>query len=402
MGQHFPAAEYSNLYVFGAGKAGAAMAVEVESALRETRFWSHLRGRVNVPASDAPLPSTARITLQIGRPAGSNFPTSVGHAATRDMLSDLASLDASTLAIGLISGGGSALLVAPRDGVELSQLLAVTRFLQADGATIHELNAVRGWLCQTKAGGLARVCTAGRIETLIISDVVGDDVSVIASGPCHANNTTAEDALRILTAFLDNSPGRVDRDVLAAREFLLGLTEAGATHAAVGDHVRNNLIATNALAVEAACDKARKLGYQVDSLGSTNTGDAYVGGRQFANYCEDLRALGGRWCVISGGEPTLVLNPNRPAGCRGGRNQAWALAALDELWSVRGFDLTNLAILAGGTDGEDGPCDVAGAIVTEETLEQARRCQLEPADFLDQNNEYAFFNEAGGHLDTGG
>jgi hydroxypyruvate reductase len=189
---------------------------------------------------------------------------------------------------------------------------------------------------------------------------------------------------------------------LVILEHLQVLADSGKTYQLVGDHVRNNLIAMNALAVDAACDKARELGYQVVSLGSENTGDAYEGGRQVARQCQELRERGGRWCLISGGEPTLVLNPNRAPGCRGGRNQAWALAALDELASIRGTTLDGIAILAGGTDGEDGPCDVAGAVVSAEIRERTRRLALDPRQFLRENNEYRYFQLTGGHLDTGG
>jgi glycerate 2-kinase len=253
-----------------------------------------------------------------------------------------------------------------------------------------------------KAGGLARSCAAGRIETLIISDVVGDDLSVIASGPCQASDVTAEQAYEILKHFVGSANVAVCRAVVESLEYIHNLAKADGVHSPLGDHVRNNLIATNAVALEAARLKAEELGYRVMMLGSTNQGNAYDGGRESANLCQQLRKGGGHWCVISGGEPTLVLNPRRPAGSRGGRNQAWALAALDELWRVRGLDLQGIAILAGGTDGEDGPCDVAGAIATQEVLIASRAQVLNPASFLEHNNEYTFFAQAGGHLDTGG
>jgi len=402
-GRLFPLAEYSQVYVFGAGKAGAAMAVEVEKTLRNSRSWGGLGGRVNVPDDLKGLPRTDKIALQVARPAGYNFPTKAGEAATRRMLEELSSLDHDTIALGLISGGGSALLVSPRDdGVSLEHLLAVTQFLQTAGATIHELNSVRSWLCQVKAGGLARMCKAGRIETLIISDVVGDDLSVIASGPCRASDISAQQAYEILKHFIDDARFEIAREVVESLEHIGNLARTGAVHSPLGNHVRNNLIATNALALDASRLKAEELGYCVVMRGSTNQGDAYEGGRHFANHCQELRKRGGRTCVISGGEPTLVLNPQRSAGSRGGRNQAWALAALDELWQIRELDLEGMAILAGGTDGEDGPCDVAGAIVTPEVLNQARDRNLNPAPFLENNNEYAFFTQVGGHLDTGG
>lgn len=399
-GRLLPASKLSKVYVFGAGKAGAAMAVEVEKALSNSRYWNSLRGSVNIPDDKSALPRTSKIKLEIARPAGSNFPTLAGRDATFRMIDDLRMLDGTTIALGLISGGGSALLVCPRDGIEFQQLLSVTQFLQNAGATIHELNAVRGWLCQVKAGGLARLCTARCIETLIISDVVGDDLSVIASGPCHANTVSAQQAYVILKHFMNAAQESVSPDVHASLEFIHKLAQAGQQHPALGDHVRNNLIATNATALDAAQSKAEQLGYRVVFCGSTNQGEAYSGGRQFANFCHALRNLGGRWCVLSGGEPTLVVNPQRPAGCRGGRNQAWALAALDELWQVRGVDLAGLAILSGGTDGEDGPCDTAGAVATQEVLLAARDQSLTPAAYLEHNNEYNFFTQTGGHLDT--
>jgi glycerate-2-kinase len=401
-GRLLPASKFSQVYVFGAGKAGAAMAVEVEKTLVDSRYWGALRGSVNVPDDPSGLPQTRKIKLETARPAGHNLPTLAARDATRRMLGDLETLDEATIALGLFSGGGSALLVCPRDGIEFEQLLAVTQFLQNAGATIHELNAVRSWLCQVKAGGLAHLCTAGRIETLIISDVVGDDLSVIASGPCHSSSVSAQQAYDIFKHFIDDAHDDISADLHAAQEVVRQLASDDQQHPALGDHVRNNLIATNGTALAAAEQKADQLGYRVVSRGSANQGDAYSGGRQFANFCQELRELGGRWCVTSGGEPTLAVNPHRPAGCRGGRNQAWALAALDELWQVRGCDLTGLAILSGGTDGEDGPCDVAGAVVTQEVLESARAKTLTPVDYLRHNNEYAFFASTTGHLDTAG
>jgi hydroxypyruvate reductase len=318
------------------------------------------------------------------------------------MLDDLGKLDRATIALGLISGGGSALLVCPDDEITLEQLVAVAQFLQAAGATIDELNAVRSWLCQVKGGGLARACTAGRIETLIISDVVGDDLSLIASGPCQASNVSAQQAHEILKRFIEGATTDVSGAVIDALEFIGKRAGTGKIHPPLGDHIRNNLIATNALALEAAQSRADSLGYRVKMCGARIQGDAYQGGREFAATCQELRQHGGRWCVISGGEPTLVLNPLRPAGCRGGRNQAWALAALDELWKVQNLELHGMAILAGGTDGEDGPCDVAGAVATQEVLTAARDRGLDPNCYMQGNNEYTFFAQAGGHLDTGG
>jgi hydroxypyruvate reductase len=397
-----PVADFERVYVFGAGKAGAAMAVEVENALRGSRYWDGLRGRVNVPGSDVTLPQTNKIELQVARPAGHNLPTEAGRIATGLMIEDLGNLDQNTIALGLFSGGGSALMVQPREGVGLDQLVALTKFLQDAGATIHELNGVRSWLSQEKAGGLARLCNAGRIETLIISDVVGDDLGVIASGPCFASDVTARQAHDCLAHFVGAAQGNVPEGVTKSLQFIFKLADDGAVHPAPGGHVRNNLIATNAVATAAAQKKAEDLKYRVVMFGSTNQGDAYSGGRQFANLCQEFRERGGRWCVISGGEPTLVVNAKRPAGCRGGRNQAFALAALDELWNVRGVDLRGMAILAGGTDGEDGPCDVAGAVVTQEVLTAAHDQQLDLDGYLTNNDEYSFFERSGGHFTTGG
>ncbi len=401
-GQLLAHEQIENVYVFGAGKAGAAMTVAVERVLRESPYWGSLRGRVNVPGVDGQLPATEKIVLEVARPTGRNLPTEAGRRATARMLDDLARLDRKTLALGLISGGGSALLVQPREGVSLEELVAVTKFLQEAGATIHELNGVRSWLSVEKAGGLARLCTAGRVETLIISDVVGDDLGVIASGPCYSSDVTARQAYDWLAHDVDATKGFVATDLSESLDFLGRLASAGATHPPVGKHVRNNLIATNAVAMEAARQKAQVLGYRVVMRGSANQGDAYAGGREFANFCQGLRKQSGRWCVLSGGEPTLAVNPGRPTGCRGGRNQAWALAALDELANVRGLDLAGLAILSGGTDGEDGPCDVAGAVASLEVLAAARAQQLDLRQFLLNNDEYAFFARTGGQLSTGG
>jgi hydroxypyruvate reductase len=400
-GRFFPRHQFSRLHAFGAGKAGAAMAVELERVLRDSPYWDDLGGRVNVPEHPAGLPPTEKIVLDPVRPARHNFPTLAARDATGRMIADLSRLDDTTLALGLFSGGGSAMLACPRPGVDLSQLLAVTQFLHAAGATIHELNGVRSWLCADKAGGLARCCRAGRIETLLISDVVGDDLGVIASGPCHASQVSAAQAAAVLKHSADRAAD-IPAEVSQALQFLEQLAALGAAHPPLGDHVRNNLVATNAMALEAASEKARELGYRVVDCGSANEGDAYRGGREFANLCQEHRSESSRTCILSGGEPVLALNPCRPPGCRGGRNQAWALAAIDELCHERRIGLAGIAILAGGTDGEDGPCDVAGAVATQEVIEVARELGLHSDDFIRDNNEYAFFERTGGHLDTGG
>lgn len=394
--QEFRIAALRRIAAVGAGKAGAGMAAALERALGDELLAEKVSGWVNVPADCArPL---RRIYLHPARPAGVNEPTDDGVCGASRILEIVSQLGPDELCLVLISGGGSALLPAPVEGISLADKQTVTRLLMNAGATIHELNCVRKQLSRIKGGGLARAASrAGHVLTLIISDVVGDPLDVIASGPTVANTTTAADALAVLRKYAP------DRDAVPEavwRHLERAALESNAPPP-VPENVRNYVIGNNAIALRASAERAESLGYRVHSLGSDDQGEARQVGRELAELCRSIRdqdePLAAPACVLSGGEPVVHLVPtDRPR--KGGRNQEVALAALERL---REDGLKRVVLLSGGTDGEDGPTDAAGAVSDADVLESARSQGLDPAEFLSINNAYPFFERTGGLLKTG-
>jgi glycerate-2-kinase len=394
-GEAFAVDSLARIIVLGTGKAGAGMASAIEAVLGEALTDEKVTGWVNVPA-DCVRP-LRRIVLHAARPAGVNEPTEEGVFGTQRILELAHSAGPNDLVLVLISGGGSALAPAPIPGITLADKQAVTRFLMRSGASIQELNTVRKHLSLFKGGGLARAAAQARaVMTLIISDVIGDPLDVIASGPTVKDTSTAADALAVLERFGANSPQVPESIFNALRGDSFPLSRSGGEGA-----IRNHVIGNNATALEASASKARELSFTVQSLGSNNAGEAQVIGRELAELCRRIRdrqaEVASPICVLSGGEPVVKLVPtDQPR--KGGRNQELTLAALQRLWSN---GLERIAILSGGTDGEDGPTNAAGAVV-DESLRQAALAQgLDPAEFLAINNSYPFFEQTGGLLLTG-
>jgi hydroxypyruvate reductase/glycerate 2-kinase len=368
------------------------MSAAVEEALADR--LDRVTGVVNVPAGA--VRRLRAIRLHAGRPDGSNQPTAEGVEGTRQILELVAGAGPEDVVLCLLSGGGSALLPAPVDGVALADKQGVTLLLHACGATINEMNAVRKHLSKVKGGRLAQACRAGALFSLIISDVVGDPLDVIASGPTAADPTTFADALAVLERH--------------------GLT--GRTPAAVVDHLRrgeaglvaetlkslpatvhNQVIGNNVRALAAAARRAEELGYNVLNLGSYLEGETRHTGVAVAGVARSVRADGvpvaAPACLLSGGETTVTLGEGHG---RGGRNQEFVLAAALKLGRE---GLRDAVVLSGGTDGEDGPTDAAGAVADAHTLEQAARLGLSPAEALARNDAYPFFRQTGDLLLTG-
>ncbi len=399
--REFRIADLGQIAVVGGGKAGAGMVAAVEDILGPELVDRKVTGWVNVPA-DCAGPSR-KIRLHAARPAGVNEPTAEGVAGSQKILEIVSNLAADDLCLVLISGGGSALLPAPAEGLTLADKQAVTRFLMQSGATIGELNTVRKQLSRIKGGKLAEACRAGHTLTLIISDVVGDPLDVIASGPTVPDTSTASTALAVLRKFAAQPP-----EVPQAVFDVLEVAAAGETGEpqtvpplVENRSVENHVIGNNAVALAAAASKASELGFRVQSLGSSNQGEASSVGRDLAERCLVMRngpmAESGPVCLLSGGEPVVHLaKTDRPR--KGGRNQQLVLAALDRLWDD---GMPGIAILSGGTDGEDGPTDAAGACADQHVLAQARELQLDPKPYLAINDAYHFFERAGGLIKTG-
>lgn len=378
--------------VVGAGKAGAGMAAAVEEVLGDE--WmdrKRLVGWVNVP-EDCVRP-LRRIRLHAARPAGVNEPTEAGAAGSREILRIVESLGSEDLCLCLISGGGSALMPAPVEAITLADKLAVTRHLSGAGANIEQLNTVRKQLSRIKGGGLRRACKTARLVSLIISDVLGDPLDVIASGPTVEDSSTPQAALAVLEEFDARSAG-----ISPAVFEYLGQKQQEVVQPPADCRVTNLIIGNNAAAVDAAGQEAVRLGYSAAMQSATKSEGLAEGiGVHLAQLAVKMRADAGPDCLISGGEPVVKLAPASRRGL-GGRSQQLVLAALAEL-AADGAE--GIAILSGGTDGEDGPTDAAGAVMDATILKAAGEQGLDPADFLARNDAYHFFEPLGALIKTG-
>jgi glycerate 2-kinase len=387
-------ARAGRIVVVGGGKAGAAMAAGAEAVLADR--LDRTAGVVNVPEG-ATQPLRA-IRLNVGRPAGVNQPTAAGVAGVRDMLDLIKKAGPGDLGLCLLSGGGSALLPAPVEGVSLKDKQDVTTLLHDCGATIDEMNCVRKHLSAVKGGRLAQAFAEHGcpLFSLIISDVIGDPLDVIASGPTAADPTTFADALAVLEC-----RGLTTKTPQAVLDHLRR-GAAGAfseTPKALPDTVHNLILANNAMALAAAARRAEELGYRVLNLGAFIEGETKHVAVIMAGIVRSIRADGQPVrppvCLLSGGETTVTLTADHG---RGGRNQEFVLAAMLKL----GADgMRHAIILSGGTDGEDGPTDAAGAVADADTLVRSSAQQLDPAVFLGRHDAYTFFEKVGGLLKTG-
>ncbi|MEI8382374.1 MAG: DUF4147 domain-containing protein [Planctomycetota bacterium] len=381
------------IVVVGAGKAGAGMGHGLEAALGTDLVAAKVEGWINVPADC--VRQLQKIHLHDARPAGVNEPNDQGVRGSERILEMVAGLHSDDLCIVLLSGGGSALMPLPVQGISLSDKLSVTRLLSRGGASIHELNAVRKRISRIKGGGLIRAAKAGRVITLVISDVVGDPLDVIASGPTVCDHGTAAAALAILER-ITGREGESSIPVSVWNELRRQSHEACSAEQPVIS-CRNCIIGNNETALNAAITKARDLGYDARSLGTDRQGIAREIGVELAVLSQNAHSSSRPLCWIGGGEPVVQLaTTSHPR--KGGRNQEVALAAMCRLWNE---NLKGIAILSGGTDGEDGPTDAAGAICCEKVRNAARAASLNPFDSLAINDSYTFFAAAGGLLKTG-
>jgi hydroxypyruvate reductase/glycerate 2-kinase len=388
-------ADAGRVIVVGGGKAGAEMAAGAEAALADR--LGHVVGVVNVPAG-AVRPLSA-VRLHAARPDGSNHPTAEGVAGVREILTLVRTTTPDDVCLCLLSGGGSALMPAPAEGLTLADKQQVTQLLHACGATIGEMNCVRKHLSAFKGGRLAEAFFAagGRhLFTLVISDVVGDPLDVIASGPTVPDPTTFTDALAVLEKYdlVDRVPAAVLAYLCKGRDGAIADTPKSLPGSA-----RTLVVGNNARALAAAERTAESLGYRTMFFGTSVVGEARDMGAGLAGTLWSMWDEGkSPWtslCILAGGETTVTLPPDHG---RGGRNQEFVLAALVHLRPAR---LRNKVILSGGTDGEDGPTDAAGAIGDAGTLERAARLGFDAAAFLARHDAYSFFDATGDLLRTG-
>ena len=316
------------------------------------------------------------------------------HAGER-VLEFVSALNEDDTLICLISGGGSALVTAPY--VPLEDLQTLTSLLLSSGARIDEINTLRRQLDRLKGGGLAWA-TKARIICLILSDVVGNPLEAIASGPTAPDPTTREDAIAILRKYSIEKqvPNSILDILLRTPSFAQHPSEtafAAEEGRGISRHIQNIIIGDNKLAARAALYQAELEGFQAEILTNELQGEARQIGRALAHRLRvDTVKKTRPFCLIAGGETTVTI---KDAG-KGGRNQELALAAVHEL-----RDLQNALLISFATDGDDGPTDAAGAVVTGESAPRAESLGLDAAGYLSRNDSYPFFQALGDLLKTG-
>ncbi len=371
--------QYNHLFVVGAGKAAAPMAKAMED---------HLKNRI----SNGIIVVKYDHVVDLGRikliEAGHPVPDKNGQNGARAILDLLAGAGKHDLVICLVSGGGSALLPLPFQGLTLKDKQETIKVLLSCGATIHEINTVRKHISMIKGGRLARAAYPATLVSLIISDVVGDDLDVIASGPTVPDPSTFSHCMEIFHKYpiINNIPKAI-RDHIESG--ILGkIPETPKVRDPAFDNTRNLIIGNNTESIMAAKQKAENLGYNVLVLSSMIEGEtrhvAHVHGAIAKEIVKTGHPLPPPACILSGGETTVTLYGKG----LGGRNQEFVLAAALDI-----RDVENIVILSGGTDGTDGPTDAAGAFSDSLTLRRAEAMGLDYYRFLSNNDSYHFFEK---------
>jgi glycerate 2-kinase len=385
--RRLPLKDYKRIFVVGAGKADAPMAQAVERVLGQ-----HISDGVIVVKEGHGLPLERIRVIEASHPV----PDKRGIEGAEEIISLVRKADEQDLVICLISGGGSALLVAPADGLNLEDKQKVTQLLLDCGATIHEINTVRKHLSRVKGGGLARLARPASIVSLILSDVIGDDLDVIACGPTVPDSSTFEQAKQVLTRYgiWDRVPDSVRERVEKGVEGTIEDTAKPGDPAFQKDSWE--LVGTNLQALTAARSEAERQGYHTIILSGMIEGETSEVAKVHTAIAKEAVHSGNPHspplCVLSGGETTVTIKGKG----KGGRNQEFALVAALE---IEGEE--HMLILSGGSDGNDGPTDAAGAVADGGTVSRARAKGMDPLDYLQRNDSYPFFEALGDLLMTG-
>ena len=379
------------LLIIGFGKAAVAMGHAVEDSLFDIVTEGILitkHGHSNKSLSLRKLK-----VLEAGHP----IPDGHGYVGTAEVVRLLQKADENTLVLCLISGGGSALLVSPCGGITLQEKQTVSELLLRAGAEISELNTVRKHISAVKGGRLAELAYPARIISLILSDVIGDRLDVIASGPTAPDKTTFNDAHKVLEKYklLDRIPESVRRvidDGIKGR-----IPDTPKEGNPLLSAIENIIIGSNRIALNAAKQKAEESGFVAEIISSELQGEAREVGKWLAEKTKAIKdsiKQGGKAsrCIISGGETTVTVKGKG----LGGRNMELALVFAMEIDGIDG-----ITFLSAGTDGTDGPTDAAGAIVDGRTVAAARTAGFDPEEYLNNNDSYNFFKKIDGLLITG-
>jgi len=365
--------KFERVYLVAIGKAAVGMAAAIEK-------FAGKRLTAGIVLTKYGHTNRNLRTAKI-REAAHPVPDAAGLAASEEMEQLLRTLNARDLLITAISGGSSALLSAPAPGITLEDKQLTTDLLLKSGADIFELNAVRKHLSRLKGGQLAALAYPATVIGLLLSDVIGDPVDVIGSGPTAPDPSTFQDARHVLAKYnlTDLVPASVRQRLETSSE------ETPKPSNPLFKHVRNIITASNRQALTAAAAKARALGYRPLILSSSMQGEAKEVARVHAAILRDAPP---KSCILSGGETTVTV---RGKG-RGGRNQELALALAIDIAGV-----PNVAALCAGTDGSDGPTDAAGAFVTGQTISNL----TEARQYLAANNSYEFLDPLKALIKTG-
>ena len=371
----YPFTHFENIYVAGAGKASAAMAYEVEKILTH-----HIKDGV-VAVRDL-----FGQTLKKVRPiySGHPLPDTNSVIAAEEITKLLNQLKKKDLLIFLLSGGASSLMMDVPYGSTLNDVKIVFEQLLKSGATIHELNTVRKHLSELKGGQLVKKCSGATVVSLIISDVPGNDMQVIGSGPTVGDESSFEDAMKVLEKYALEK--KVPHSILSHLQ--KGIEKNIDQHPRAGDQVfnntRNKIIADNKKALNAAKSKAAELGYEAEIVTDSLQGPAEEAAKEWVK--EMMTTQKKNRCMLAGGETTVEVKGNG----KGGRNQQFALAAAVALKNA-----AEITLLAAGTDGSDGPTDAAGAVVDSTSYHD------DAEKYLMNNDAYRYFEIHGGLIKTG-
>ncbi len=378
---------FNHIFLIGTGKASSSMAQAVEEIFGDRIS----RGMITTKYGHTlPLKKTERIE------AGHPLPDRNGLEGAKKIKNLLIQSGAEDLVIFLLSGGGSALLPLPVEGITLEEKQEVTQFLLDCGADIHEINTIRKHISQIKGGGFARWAYPSTILSFILSDVVGDPLDVIASGPTVPDTSTFGEGWEVLKKYdlINKIAPSIKNYLWAGKEGRI--EETPKSGEIIFEKVHNHLIGSNILALRAAEKEASSLGLHPLILSSSIVGETKEVARFHVAIAKEVISSGNPIprpaCILSGGETTVIIKGHG----RGGRNQEFALAGALEI-----SELEKVVLLSGGTDGTDGPTDAAGALADSSTLKRAQSLGLDPKIHLENNDAYPFFQSLGDLLLTG-
>jgi len=369
---------YERIIVVGAGKATARMALAIETLLGE-----RISAGLIVVKDGHTVPLAIIEQVEAAHPV----PDEAGQTGTRRILEMVRAAGEKTLVVCLLSGGASALLVAPVDGVSLQDKQEVTSLLLKAGASIDELNAVRKHLSAVKGGRLAQAAFPAQVVTLLLSDVIGDRLDVIASGPTAPDGSTFDQARAVIAKYRleEKIPARISDYLKKGADRQVPETVKHGDRCL--DKTHNVIVGAIGLALDAAAEKSRQLGFAAKIISAVLQGEARAAARFLAQTATTALAglqAGERSCLLCGGETTVTVSGTG----KGGRNQELALAFALEIEGLEG-----VSMLSAGTDGSDGPTDAAGALVDGQTAARARGLGIDPLRHLENNDSYMFFRE---------